>query len=188
MYYYLIGCDIITKEDAKSGNNNIIICYNKEKKAVEIELNENERYFQDYNYLNINAFIIEILPKDNINEKYFLFYEQNFNIQSNQIKNQKIYYIQYIDNFFKPHKDKIKSILPSEFKFTYLSNKNEIFSGSPIFLENSSKVIGIQTSILNKNEKYGYCIEPIITSLKNNLNYKENNMEIINIKKNLIRK
>ena len=68
MYYYLLGCDIIKKEDIKP-DNNIIICYDKEKKAIEIELNKNERYFQDYNYLNINinAFIIEILPKDNIN-------------------------------------------------------------------------------------------------------------------------
>ena len=66
-----MGCDIITKEDIKK-DNNIFICYVKEKKAIEIKLNENERYFLDYNYLNINAFVIEILPKDNINEKYFL--------------------------------------------------------------------------------------------------------------------
>ena len=71
IYYYLMGCDIITKEDIKK-DNNIFICYVKEKKAIEIKLNENERYFLDYNYLNINAFVIEILPKDNINEKYFL--------------------------------------------------------------------------------------------------------------------
>ena len=89
------------------------------------------------------------------------------------MKNQKIYYIQYIDNFFKPCKDTIETIIPYNFKFTYSSNKNEIIPGSPIFLENNSKVIGIQTSILNMNEKYGNFIEPIINSLKNN--YEEKN-------------
>ena len=70
-------------------------------------------------------------------------------------------------------KDTIETIIPYNFKITYSSNKNEIIPGSPIFLENNSKVIGIQTSILNMNEKYGNFIEPIINSLKNN--YEEKN-------------
>ena len=147
-----MGYNILTKENIESDNNNIIICYDKEKKAVELELNKNGRFFQDYNYLNINAYVIEIFPNDKINEKYFLSYEENFNMHNKKLENKKINYIQYTDNVLKLCNDYIRTNLPYDFKFTYFSNKDQICLGTPIFLEKSSNIFGISSSILNQKE------------------------------------
>ena len=45
--------------------------------------------------------------------------------------------------------------------------------GCPIFLGKSSKVFGISSSFSNQNEQYGNFIEPIISSLQNDLSHEE---------------
>ena len=172
MFYYLMGCGIPIKDNIEPDDKKIIICYDNEKRAVEIELNKKERFIQEYNYLNINAFVIELFQIDKIDEKFFLSHEENINIQNGKFKNQEIYFIQYTDNLLKLDNTIIKSHLPSEFKFT-LFRKNVMCPGCPIFLGKSSNVFGISSSFSNQNEQYGNFIEPIISSLQNDLSHEE---------------
>ena len=68
-------------------------------KNFKISIHENEKFIHNYKYLNINTTIIEILPKDNINENYFLLPHQD-NIENyDNLKNIKI------DIFYKEGDD-----------------------------------------------------------------------------------
>ena len=145
---------------------------NYDNKNIKINLNENERFIRNYKYINIDITIIEILSKDNINEKYFLLPYINNN---NNYKNMKI------DLLYKEGEDinKIKSEIKliNQYKFEYLLNNKNGISGSPIFKEDTKEWIGI-----NKEENYGYFIEPIIISLKFNLKYEKKNIIIVYMK------
>ena len=155
---------VITREMVQL-KEEIEILYNCEENNLKIKLNNNERYIKDYIDIDLDIIIIEILPKDNINDIYFLYPEIN-NI--NNIINKNIYIPQY----------------PAKLNFCYScgniknTNNNEIIynattksgsSGSPIFLENSIKVIAIhKQGNIKKTENYGNFLYPIIQLLKNN--------------------
>ena len=65
---------------------------------------------------------------------------------------------------------KIKSI--KNYEFSHLASTKEGSSGSPIFIEETIKVIGIHKQGKKDNsENYGNFIGPIIESLKMNLKY-----------------
>ena len=56
-------------------NEKIKIYYdniNCKDKFVIFELNKNERFIRTYDYMNIDACLIQILPSDNIDKSYFL--------------------------------------------------------------------------------------------------------------------
>ena len=61
---------IITKDMIKN-NDTINIYYNNEFENIEIQLNVNERYIKDFTDINIDATVVQILPKDNIYEIIF---------------------------------------------------------------------------------------------------------------------
>jgi len=78
---------VITREMVQL-KEEIEILYNCEENKLKIKLNNNERYIKDYIDIDLDIIIIEILPKDNINDIYFLYPEIN-NI--NNIINKNIY-------------------------------------------------------------------------------------------------
>ena len=78
---------VITREMVQL-KEEIEILYNCEENNLKIKLNNNERYIKDYIDIDLDIIIIEILPKDNINDIYFLYPEIN-NI--NNIINKNIY-------------------------------------------------------------------------------------------------
>ena len=55
----------------------IEINYDNGNIRKEINIDKEERYIKDYKNLEIDAVIIEILEKDNINEDYFLLPDLN---------------------------------------------------------------------------------------------------------------
>ena len=126
---------------------------NYDNKSFIIKLNDNERFIRNYNYININTTITEILPKDNINEKYFLWPYLDYN----NIKNIKIDIIYKKADDINNINDEIKTI--NQYKFKYLSNNKDGISGTPIFKEGTSLVIGInKKGENNENKKYGILI------------------------------
>ena len=152
------------------------LIYDHKNKYIEINVNKNERYIQDYKYLNINAIIIQILP-DNIENKYFLLPSHEYLNGFEIFQNKEIYIFQY------PKKGEINfsieiinSIDQSNYEFAYLSLNNEHTLGIPIILKDTNFVLGI---VIRNN--LGNFIGPIMDSL--NKQNKRNNI-CINISKN----
>ena len=158
-FYFLISNEI----NKLMIDNKEKIEINYDNKNIKINLNENERFIRNYKYINIDITIIEILSKDNINEKYFLLPYINNN---NNYKNMKIDIIYKEGDDINKINSEIKLI--NQYKFEYLLNNKNGISVSPIFKEDTKEVIGI-----NKEDNYGYFIEPIINSLKLNLKYEK---------------
>ena len=65
-------------------NNRKVFCFIliKKKKQKKIKLDKNERYIKDFRNTNIDAIVIEILPKDDISSDFFLL--PNINYLDNQ--------------------------------------------------------------------------------------------------------
>jgi len=159
---------LVSKEMIKS-KKHIEILYDDESKSISINLDETKRFIREYTYIGIDATVIEILNDDNINSKYFLLTPEDIE-EYNNYKNKEISIVQFLlDESFPPF-NIIKSI--RNFKFTHLVSTGPDFSGSPIILKNTTKVIGIHNSdSIFKEENYGYFIWPIIQSLRLNLKF-----------------
>ena len=164
LFCLLTNEHVVDREMIKN-KENIKLKYDYELKGINIQLDNKKRLIKDFVDIEIDATIVEILPEDNIEEYYFLEPENN-NIKN--IINNPIYIPQY------PHGNKfcystgfIKDIKDNE--ITYNATTKEGSSGSPIFLENSIKVIGIHKEVnLYIEENHGNFIYPIIEDLQNN--------------------
>lgn len=144
----------------------ITFTYDNEFKISQIILLPEERYIKDFRDINIDATVIEILPKDNIPKDYFLFPNLDYFDNFNSLLNEEITLIQYSSGKLNYSNGKIKEINGNE--FTHLASTSHGSSGSPIFLVNSTKVIGIhKAGNANKIENYGDFIYPIFKFFKN---------------------
>ena len=155
----------ITKEMIEL-KETIEIYYDNGNIRKEIKIDTEERYIKDYKNLEIDALIIEILEKDNINKDYFLLPDLEYiNGYENYI-NKEIYIPQYSEGGDLNYaKGKIKEI--NNYEFSHLSNSKKNSSGNPIFIKGSIKVIGIsKQSVENNSENYGNFIGSIIELLK----------------------
>ena len=141
-FHCLITNEHILKKEMIKTNEEIEIYYNNDKKKKKIFLNNNERFIQDFRYINIDVTIVEILSKDNINDCYFLLgnldYINNFiNLENNN------YYMPYFEgNDFKFIEGNVK--LTEKYEFSISSNDIRN-SGFPIFLTGTSLVIAINS-------------------------------------------
>jgi len=168
----------------------INVSFDNCKKQRNIILNERERFMKEFTFMNIDATIIEILVKDNINFKRFITTKRIIGDYS-QYKDKKIIVPQY------PHGGKlyysigtIKIIDQDNHSFSHLSTTSSGSSGSPIFIYDdyyfNSKwvVIGIHSGAYkDKEQNCDFFIEPIIKNLNNSKYIFENNFykgEIIN--------
>ena len=141
----------------------------------EIYLNIDERFNKDFSFKDLDIYIIEILPKDNIPEDYFLLPDYQYLSNFETLINKEI----IILHFSKEYNATINQFNKNE--FSLLGINETISEGSPILLKESNKVIGIY-----KRNNINNCadfIEPIVDYLKN---YSEkhignpiDNMEII---------
>ena len=156
---------VITREMVQN-EENITIKYDCERKQVQINLNNKKRLIRDFIDINIDATIIEILPIDNIEEHYFLLPETNIN---KNLINSPIYIPQYPKgiNFCYSHGYIIEI---NNDEITHNSTTKFGSSGSPIFLENSTKVIAIhKQGNIKIKENYGNFLYPIIQELQKNI-------------------
>ena len=165
-FYCLVANEHLINEE--SINNNIIIhmIFDDCKKIKEIKLDRNTRYIRNFREEELDITIIEILASYNINKENFLEPELDLPMNYNLI-NIDIYILQPIEkNGFSGISyliGKIKEII--KFEFTHLANTTEGSSGSPIFLRNSNKVIGIH-KCGRRFENFGEFIYPAINIIK----------------------
>ena len=71
-FYCLITCEHIIKEEMIDSKNEIEVYYDNQKSKLKFPLNKDERFIRSYRYINIDATVIEILQKDNVDDKFFL--------------------------------------------------------------------------------------------------------------------
>ena len=137
----------------------IVIFYDAQNERKEIILND--RYMKEYTKLDLDITIIEIKKEDNIDKKYFLLPY----IGELDLMNKNIFIVQFPHGALSYSKGKILNV--NKFELTYDVKTQEGSSGSPIFLENTTKVIGIHKSG-NKimKENYGDSIYPFINDIE----------------------
>ena len=129
------------------------------KKQKKIKLDQNERYIRDFRDMNIDSIVIEILHKDDISFDFFLLPNMDYLDNQKQLINREIAVLQYSSGESCYSFGKIKSVKDNN-EFTHLAFIEQGSSGSPIFLKNSYKVIGIN-KIGNTSQNYGFFIGPI---------------------------
>ena len=181
-YYYLVSCEHVITTDIIKKKETIKILYdndenNIELRLLEIKLDQNERYIKAFkNIKDLDITVIEIKSEDKIPDDYFLLPELN-NIYNENLINRRINILQYPNGKKLQVSDGyIKGINKYEF-FHFASTQNGS-SGSPVFLLNETKVIGIHKQS-NRNENIGDFIYQIFDVLKSDAdkikgNYKNN--------------
>lgn len=164
---------IVTKEMIRK-KDIISFDYNQEKNKKEIILNHEHRYIKEFKDMNIDATVIEILPQDNIDKNYFLLPFTDYIYDINMLKESEIMIIQYPKNKLYCSFGKIKNINGNE--IIHLASTDAGSSGSPIFLKDSNKVIGIHKGgNSNCSENYGDLIGPIFFYF---VRFNQSNMEL----------
>ena len=114
---------------------------------------------------------MQILPEDNIEKNLFLLPDLEYMNSFQALINKEITIIQY------PLADKLcysNGILKKieKFEFTHFASTQPCSSGSPVFLKDSTKVIGIhKASKKDNSENYGDFIGPIFNFIKNNFKF-----------------
>ena len=94
-FYGILTCEHVIPEELIYSKKTIEVLYNNQKERLKITLNKNERFIRCYKYMNIDATIIEIIPKDNIDKNYFLLPNLEYLNGYEQFIGQEIYIPQY---------------------------------------------------------------------------------------------
>ena len=170
---------IITKELIKN-KSKISFTYDNEKKLKEIILDNKERYIRDFRDYQIDCSIVEIISRDNINKDLFLLPNIYYMYNLSELLDELI----QIPQFPKGgnlcfSEGKISGI--NNHELTHLSSTAKGSSGSPLFLKDTTKVIGIHKQG-GKNENYADSIGLIFNFIKNGFKYKKINPILIDAK------
>ena len=169
--------DIIKRRQA------ITFYYDNQNRIRNIDLNPEERFIKDFRDIKMDATIIEIIPKDEIPQDYFLLplidYMDNFD----KLIGKNIIIIQYPDGKLNLTDGKIEYLTEAtNYEFVHGASTDEGSSGSPIFLKGSTKVVGIHKGYIKTKQKKENCGDfnwPIFSyfkNFKNNSNNKSNNI------------
>ena len=167
----ILSNSIINKNMIKS-KDIIDIFYDKLNKKFNIDLNKQERFILDFSFINIDAIVIEIIPKDNIHETFFLPSNLIYRGDLHKIKNKNIYIVNFQQNndiYFIDNQ--ITSI--NQYEYIYSKNLSGI-PGSPIFLEGATYIVGInKEKRMGANIFSGNTLMPIVDSLQLNSEYEK---------------
>ncbi len=167
---------IITK-DMIEHRETITIFYDNEKSKLSLELNKKERIIQTYNDFQIDVTIVEIIPIDKIENKFFLNVDLDLDDISLKKKDIPIQVIQYPNGENLSYSNGKMNLFQSiDYMFYHDASTLEGSSGSPIVLKGKKKVIGIhkgakkdKNNVIEKN--VGIFIGIVIEAIKE---YKKN--------------
>ena len=169
-FYCLMTNQHVITSDLIKNKIEIQIKYENEKKHFPLKLDEEERIIIGFKKeLNLDVAIVEIIPKDKVENSYFLTprlnpIDQNKNIQT----------VQYpLGNYLSISKGKIVGIECNNiYYFYHTASTQPGSSGSPIVLENEEEVLAIHKGATqNQNFNVGIFIGIIVEMMKE---YKKN--------------
>ena len=170
-FYCLMTNEHVIKQNMISNKETIKVFYDNQRKNFELELDKNERFIQDFLYLGLDVTLIEILPKDNISDDYFLLPNLEYINGYKQFENKKIYIFQFPEGGNLSYSvGIIKNVNSYKNEMSHLASTLRGSSGSPIIIFGSNFVLGIhkQTN-LDLKENYGNFIGPIIKALEKDI-------------------
>ena len=182
--YCLLSNEHIIEEEFIKNKYIMNVSYNYENKSILIKLDKSERYIRSFIDIGLDITLVEILNDDDVYKDYFLFPELDYDIKD--LKNKQIYIPQFpLGKKIKNARGIIKNI--DEYEFTHLVSTEHSSSGSPIFLNDSKKVVGIHKQGHKKlPENYGDVLYPIFNKIKEDINsiknITNNNNNELNIK------
>ena len=169
-FYCLMTCEHVISQDVITNKTNVKITYDNQHQALDIKLDKNERYIQDFLYLGIDATIVEILKQDNIPEGFFLLPNLEYLNGYDIFKNQKIYIFQFPQGGNLSYSEgSIQEVNIYKNEMIHVASTLEGSSGSPIIICGSNLVLGIHKQGNPKLKvNYGNFIGPIIKALQKN--------------------
>ena len=117
-------CEHVITRDMIKCKNKICFYYDSiGSKLREIELDEDERYIKNFRFLNnIDATVIEILPKDKIHEDYFLSPNFNYVYNFDELENEDISLLEYLKGKLAFSYGKIEDIKKNKYKFSHTAS------------------------------------------------------------------
>ena len=126
----------------------IVIKYDNENKNFIIKLDKKERiieYFKDNEAFKIDAIIIEILEKDNIDYSFFLLPNLDYIEQNDLLINKDIQILQFPggEDLSLSMGKILRISTQNDFTFYHNADTKPGSSGSPIVLEGEKTVIAI---------------------------------------------
>ena len=142
-----------------------------ENSSKKIDLND--RYITNFIDKNYEITLIEILPKDKIEESYFLYPDMNYLNKTDQLKKLGIELLEKTTETTIYATGKIDSV--NENEILYFLNRANISPGSLIFLKDKNEVLGMV-----KGGNSAYLLMDIYNLLKDELskkNYKKIELE-----------
>jgi len=176
-FYCLMTNEHVITPEMIENQDELEIYYDNQKIRNKIVLNKEERFIRDYMFLNIDAIVIEILNKDNINDYFFLTPNYDYINDFDELIEKKISITQFPKGGSLSYSQGIiKSI--TQYEFTHLASTKVGSSGSPIFLDGVPFVIGIhKQGKKDGTENYGDFIGPIVESIKKDLEFDHRTLE-----------
>ena len=170
LYCLMTNEHVLTSEMIEN-QEEIEIYYDNQRKRNKIKLNKEKRFIRDYKFLNIDAIIVEILIKDDINDYFFLLPDLDYMNNYEELIDKKICITQFPKGESLSHSEgKIISI--AQYELTHLASTKNGSSGSPIFLKGNTRVIGIHKQAKKDGtENYGDFIGPIVDSINKDLEF-----------------
>ena len=170
-FYCLMTNEHLINADRIKSKDSVMISYNNERNVTKIILNKENRFIQNFSLLDIT--IVEIIKeRDRIDESYFL---QPFLDNPSDLKDKNIF-IQFFNGFSRNFSfTEIREI--DKYKFYFDGDMEKYISGTPIFLEDSFKVVGISEGCLRYNYNIGNMIFPIINWINGNEIYYKDQYE-----------
>ena len=137
--FCLITCKDFITEEMINKNESIIFHYDNDKRKATINLNKNERYIEYITENNLDLLIIEILPKDSVEQSFFLLPSMNNNYE--ELNNKEITVVSNLGFSY----GKIEKINEENFIYKINNNLNngKLRARIPIFLKDNNEVIGI---------------------------------------------
>ena len=175
-FYCLMTNEHVIDKDMINNEEKFQIIYDNQSKSLNIELNRKERLIQNFKgLLNIDATIVEIIEKDNINKAYFLLPDLDYKDGYEKFIGKKIEIPQFPGGReLHVAEGEIKRINLSNNKYqlVHLVSTERGSSGSPIILKGKKCVLGIHRAGNEVREQnYGDFIGPIndiINQIKRN--------------------
>ena len=166
------------QEEIEKSKEKIEVYYDNEQKKIKIYLDKNKRFIKGYK--DIDMTIVEILSEDNIGADYFLVPNLDYINAIINLRNKNIYIPQFPkEGLYSFYYGEIKEINDYQFKHDQCLNiqaYGKIKSGTtgfPVFLDDSTEVIGIYKQGNQKDEKFGFFIYLIIQLIQECICYKK---------------
>ena len=168
-FYCLMSNEHVITNNMIESKEDIDIYYDNQHKKLKITLDRIKRCIKEFRYLNLDITVVEILPEDRVDKDFFLLPNLEYIMGYEQFLNKNIYISQFpgggnLNNSI----GKIIEIDSILFDFSHSASTEQGSSGSPIFLEGTTFVIGIHKQGSSKKVKnYGNFIGPVVDYFRN---------------------